>query len=117
MKQHTPYLIGLAGWIGAVILSAIVYDALPPTWVESQGKFMQIGDPWAVLRTAIRLLVLVPLYFFMATGGLILFDTVTPDDWLACLADDQHGNMGIKIAVAIVLGAFTLGMAWVCTAV
>lgn len=111
--RYRVAIVGFLIWLGAVALSALIYDALPPTWVESQRKFMQVGDPWAVLRSAIRIIVLAPLCLFLAIGGVILFDRLTPEDWLVSLTDDQNGNLGTKLATGIVVAAIILGIFWV----
>lgn len=104
--------IGFLAWLGCVIASTFIYDALPPEFVKGQG-FINVGDPYAVLRSAIRILVLAPLCLFLAIGGVILFDKLTPDDWLLGLTDDQHGNLGTKLATGIVVAAIILSMFWV----
>jgi len=106
------WLLGMAGWFVAVVLSALIYDALPPAYVEGQG-FMNVGDPYAVLRSAIRIIVLAPLCLFLAIGGVLLFDRLTPDDWLLGLTDDQKGNLGTKLATGIVVAVIILSMFWV----
>jgi len=108
----TVWVLGILGWFVAVVLSALIYDALPPAYVEGQG-FMNVGDPYAVLRSAIRIIVLAPLCLFLAIGGVLLFDHLTPDDWLIGLTDDQKGNLGTKLATGIVVAAIILSMFWV----
>lgn len=108
----TPWLIGFGAWLVALIGSLYVYDALPPQWVDGRG-LIQTGDPYAVLRSAIRIIVLAPLCLFLAIGGVILFDKLTPDDWLLSLTDDQHGNLGTKLATGIVVATIILSMFWV----
>jgi len=107
-----PWVVGFGAWLVAVVVSVFVYDALPPQYIPDQG-FMNVGDPYAVMRSAIRIIVLAPLCLFLAIGGVILFDKLTPDDWLISLTDDQHGNLGTKLATGIVVAAIILSMFWV----
>lgn len=107
-----PWLVGFGAWLVAITASVFVYDALPPQYIPDQG-FMSVGDPYAVMRSAIRIIVLAPLCLFLAIGGVILFDRLTPDDWLISLTDDQHGNLGTKLATGIVVAAIILSMFWV----
>lgn len=94
-------------WIGAILWLALVFmSAL--IWSESRG------DPFAILLTVFRVLIVVPLATALSILALILFDKYTPGDWLAGVADDQHGNIGTKIGTGLVVASLIFSIFWVC---
>jgi len=71
-----------------------------------------VGDPFAMVRYVVRLLIVVPLATCLALAAVLLFDHWTPDDWLLSLTDEHHGNLGTKLATGIVVASLVLSVFW-----
>lgn len=97
--NHRLTIVCAAGaWLSLLAGSGFLWSAM--------------GDPYAMLRYVVRLLIVVPLATCLALGAVLLFDHWTPDDWLASLTDDQHGNLGTKLAAGIVVASLVLSVFW-----
>lgn len=99
IPKHPLAIAGvLVVWLCLLAASALLWGPL--------------GDPYAMLRYVVRLLIVVPLATCLALGAVLLFDRWTPDDWLASLTDDHHGNLGTKLATGAVVASLVLSVFW-----
>lgn len=93
--------IGIIWWLIVLTLAYFVYG-------EARN------DPWAMVMSVLRILIVVPLATGLSILALREFDKYTPGDWLAGVADDQHGNIGTKIGTGLVVASLILSIFWVC---
>ncbi|MEJ2718513.1 MAG: hypothetical protein P8182_15490 [Deltaproteobacteria bacterium] len=101
MNDQAKGTIGISLWGILFIVASLMWGAAR-------------GDPYAMLLTVLRIFIVVPLATGLSIGSLILFDKYTPGDWLAGVADDQHGNIGTKIGTGLVVASLIFSIFWVC---
>jgi hypothetical protein len=92
------WVAGTALWLFCLLMSTQLWG--------------MVADPFALIRYIVRLLVVVPVATLLALGAVVLFDHWTPSDWLEDIADDEHGNLGTKLATGIVVASLILSVFW-----
>ncbi|MCA1961483.1 MAG: hypothetical protein LDL33_11885 [Desulfomonile sp.] len=99
LVNHSLAIAAVVGvWLSVLAGSAFLWGA--------------VGDPYAMVRYVVRLLIVVPLATCLALAAVLLFDRWTPDEWLASLTDDHHGNLGTKLATGVVVASLVLSVFW-----
>jgi hypothetical protein len=101
MKPNTRALLAAIGWLALLFMSV---------WIWGVNR----NDPFAIVMTVFRILIVVPLATALSIEAVRQFDKHTPGDWLAAVTDDQHGNIGTKIGTGLVVGALIFSIFWVC---
>ena len=98
-------MIGSQHTTGFIFRAAAAYAAL---LLASLFVWAAVGDPLAMVRYVLRLLIVAPPALALAIGGVRLFDELTPPvKWIEKVAENE-------IACAVVLGSLILGVFWLC---
>lgn len=111
-RNNVLTALGFAVWLVGVGLW-IYLDAFAGSyWPSDNGPVWVSSGNYGVIKSILRILILVPLCTELGIWAVNKWDQRTPEDWWLVISNDE-ANWSTKLAIAIVLFAIVIGVFWV----